>query len=296
MSVVEERNESKTKYRGCRPRSAATCRQVYNEAHFIQYSTNTFSCADPETLQDFVLSIAQGTKSNHLAIRSLFLEMVYDKPDHRNQWEKAVSTCVRKLEALQKVSISIDLRDWYNLPSSVYGDLTSDGKRCRDDLVSAIRGLKRLPLKTATIVISDNGAFQRYLRYGVTRGSIRQRFSLDEKRKWVRYLREYILQPNRWRSSRNSSMTTLPKGLFDQANLLPHRQFSSPVSPAVGYGSALTTEPSTLSPSRIVIPFRWSKRPWLEIVKRINTLMAVKTWTRRGPIAKAQDSKALQEK
>ena len=172
-----------------------SCRQVYNEAHFIPYSTNTFSCTDPKTLQNFVLSIAQGTKSNHLAIRSLFLDMVYDHSDSKSLWKKAISTCVRKLKALQKVSISIDMRNFYSIPS--YGDLTSDGKCCKNDLVSTMRGLKKLPLKTVTMVISDDEAEFYCITYMLTRFWTPYCYSLDQKRKWVRDLREYILQSNR---------------------------------------------------------------------------------------------------
>lgn len=172
-----------------------SCRQVYNEAHVIPYSTNTFSFTGPETLQDFILSIAQATKSNRLAIRSLFLEMVYYGSNHRRRlWRKAVSNCVKKLKAVQKVSISIDLQDWSSPPLFVYGDLTSDGKCCRVDLVSAIRGLKRLPLKTATLVISDNAALQVWIEYGMKWHLTHDRYSLEEKRKWARDLRDYILQ------------------------------------------------------------------------------------------------------
>ncbi|KAM0799975.1 hypothetical protein BDR22DRAFT_963485 [Usnea florida] len=167
-----------------------SCRQVYNEAHFIPYSTNTFSCHEPGTLQSFVLSIAQGTKNNHLAIRSLFLDMVYNGPDDGSLWKKAIATCVRKLKAIQKVNISIDLRDLYCFPS--YGDLTSDGKCGRNDLVTTFRGLKKLPLKTATLVISDNEAWQCDEYYS----NLLHRYSLDEKRDWVRDLKAYILQSN----------------------------------------------------------------------------------------------------
>ena len=85
-----------------------SCRQMYNEAHHIPYASTTFSCVDPITLQSFVLSLAQGSKDNHLAVRSLFLDMVYAKDDHTSLWKTAVATCARQLTALQHVSISVD--------------------------------------------------------------------------------------------------------------------------------------------------------------------------------------------
>lgn len=84
------------------------CRQIYNEAHHIPYSTNTFSCLDPKTLQSFVVSLAQGSKDNHLAVRSLFLEMVSEEYDHFGPWGKALTTCGKHLKALQNVNISMD--------------------------------------------------------------------------------------------------------------------------------------------------------------------------------------------
>lgn len=74
-----------------------------------------------------------------------------------------------------------------------YGDSTSDGKSRRNDLVSTIRGLKRLSLKTAAIVISDDGVEQDCMRQGMTHIWTHERYSLDQKRKWVRDLEKLIL-------------------------------------------------------------------------------------------------------
>ena len=125
-----------------------------------------------------------------MAIRSLFLDTVYDSSDDATLWKEAIATCVRKLKAIQKVNISIDLRNLFCLPS--YGDLTSDGKCGRNDLVTTFRGLKKLPLKTATLVISDNEAWQCDDFYS----NWLRRYSLDEKRDWVRDLKAYVLQSN----------------------------------------------------------------------------------------------------
>ena len=118
--------------------------------------------------------------------------MVYDQTAHWSLWKEAISYCVRKLKALQKVSISLEFRNYHSLP--FYGDSTSIGKSRGNDLVSTICGLKRLPLKTAAIVISDEKAEQDCIRHEMMDFWTHERYSLDQKRKWARDLEKIILQ------------------------------------------------------------------------------------------------------
>lgn len=179
------------------------CRQIYNEAHHIPYSTNTFSCADPETLRSFAIWLARGrTDGNHLAIRSLFLEMIYAESHHEDSWKTAVATCAKQLRALQDVSISIDCRSFYIFyRPMLFSNLVKDGTRFKKNVILTVLALKKLPLKTATMVIGDQAAERMkdsLLRSRMwTDSQVKYRWTLDEKRERARYVREVLLLSKR---------------------------------------------------------------------------------------------------
>ena len=177
-----------------------SCRQVYNEAHHIPYSANTFGCFNPKTLQSFVTSLAQGSKDNQLAVRSLFLEMDFTVESDMSLWKKAVATCAKRLTALQNVSISIDWGSFYLILASrlSFPDADLEKDRLRQ-MISSILTLKKLPLKTATIVISDREAEHCRDHWCNNRDfwinqEDKYRWTLDEKKERARYVREVLLR------------------------------------------------------------------------------------------------------
>ena len=166
------------------------CRQMYNEAHYVPYSTNTFSCVDPVTLQMFIRSLTQGSHENHLAVRSLFLEMVFVRYYH-SRWRKTLKTCAKHLKNLKNVNISLEwnCRFWiYGGGSPANFDVNS--RNWQTPVISDILVLKQLPLESATLVISDD-----YLRWP-QRTSLggSARWTLEEKQEWARYTKDLILK------------------------------------------------------------------------------------------------------
>ena len=140
------------------------CRQMYNEAHHIPYSANTFACADSYTLQKFIRSLSKGSHNNHLAVRSLFLEMVYatlPNPKATACWRKALKTCVSKCKNVKNVNISLDLRCWYWMQGARSpAALEAKGPYLQTPFMSDLFVLKRLPLKSATCVIDDRHIYK----------------------------------------------------------------------------------------------------------------------------------------
>lgn len=173
------------------------CRQIYNEAHHVPYSANTFSCATPDTLQSFILSLAQGNHENHLAVRSLFIEMVFKGTIHHNVWRKALGTCAKYLKNLQNVNISFE----WNCCPWMWGarspaDFERKGRGWQSPLMSDILMLKKLPLKFATFVISDEEighCLKRMSQWWIT-DEAANRWTLAEKQEWARYVKEIILK------------------------------------------------------------------------------------------------------
>ena len=175
------------------------CRQMYNEAHYIPYSANTFACADPSSLQSFILSLSVGGHKNNLAVRSLFLDMVSTTlPEDENAcWRKALSTCVSKCKNVKNVNISLEMQCWYWMHGARSpAEFEAKGPNWQTTFISDIFVLKKLPLKSATFVMNDAN-----MNKGVSLitcvinllGEL-TRWTLEEKREWARYVRELILR------------------------------------------------------------------------------------------------------
>lgn len=173
------------------------CRQIYHETHHIPYSTNTFSFTNPETLQSFAVSLAQGSDGNHLAIRSLFLETVYANSHHVTSWEKATATCAKQLKALRIISISIELRHpcpRFLEPNFVKKDVKcwkKKGVHSKDDVMSSILKLKNSPLQSVTMVVTDQKAFG-----SATFQQSLPRWTLSAKREWAHCAKAILLLRN----------------------------------------------------------------------------------------------------
>ena len=153
-------------------------------------------------LQSFITSLAQGSKDNHLAVRSLFLEINYARWGDVSSWKKAFATCAKQLTAAQNVSIDIN---WYDFSMIALGrrasaDLEKVGAVWKHCLISSLLSLRKMPLKTATIVISDKDAERnREYWYGPAQSrwetfEAAYRWTLDEKKDRARYVREVLLQ------------------------------------------------------------------------------------------------------
>ena len=174
------------------------CRQMYNEAHYIPYSANTFAYADSHTLQSFILSLSKGAHQNHLAVRSLFLEMIYTTlPITNADWSKALNTCVSKCKNVENVNIGLDMRCWYwkevaRSPAA----FEAKGPRWQTPFMSDILVLKELPLKSATCVINDAeiDKGRSLIDALLIAYNDPTRWTLEEKRMWARYVREIILR------------------------------------------------------------------------------------------------------
>ena len=110
-----------------------------------------------------------------MAVRSLFLEMVYKDSINDASWRKAIVACTKQLKMLQNVSISIDWRKWSSILGPQYraelekkglpGKGSVKGMPRIGNVISDVLTLRKLPLKTATMVISDRGTEEKRQAY-----------------------------------------------------------------------------------------------------------------------------------
>lgn len=130
-----------------------------------------------------------------MTVRSLFLEMLYFLDSHIISWGKAVAACAKKLKGLQNISISIDWRYWgWELGPRYHAGTEEETLQWENNVISDILTLKKLPLKTATLVISDCGTEELLGQFNA-QSQLQYRWTLEEKQKWARYVRQVFLEP-----------------------------------------------------------------------------------------------------
>lgn len=89
-----------------------TCRQIYNEARLIPYSTNTFSFNTPRNLRAFIRLLNQRKANVNQVIRSLRIDLAYMNHDLHG-WTQAFKAITRHMTLLERVFVSVDQQsDW----------------------------------------------------------------------------------------------------------------------------------------------------------------------------------------
>lgn len=173
----------------------ATCRQVYNEARHIPYSTNTFGFSKTSILDRFSNHLKTLGSGQHLEIRRVHLDVTARAFNEERLWQVAITQyLIPRLPAVQR--ISINLNQWYH--AGVIGCRTPAEFEARhrsgNYLMSALLELRKLPLSRATFVISDAEILWDR-RAKMSADLIPQyRWTLAEKKVWARYIKDIILQ------------------------------------------------------------------------------------------------------
>ena len=164
-----------------------TCRQIYNEARFIPYSTNTFSFDTPRNLRAFIHLLTQKGANLNQAIRILHINVAttYGNTDLR-AWTQALKAVVQHMTLLEKVYVNLD--QWPTWPT-----ISVDRERYIDAMQPVLNCLAILG-KTSTpsieIIVSDQHLSNKFggsaaLDPGTQAMWAEIRWTLEEKRKWV---------------------------------------------------------------------------------------------------------------
>ncbi len=174
-----------------------SCQQVYNEAKFLPYSTNTFLFDDPLLLQRFLRRLLD--EGFAAAIRKVLMEISFPKEDYVRHWHRAIAMMAEHLSGLQTINLSMD----QGCPVRRYGpyrtalDFAEADEDWWTSTLDSLDQLRVLPLKTATFVISDEGLPCRWLDWHSPRDywfrEQKYRWTLEEKRKWAKGVTETIL-------------------------------------------------------------------------------------------------------
>ncbi|KAM0799971.1 hypothetical protein BDR22DRAFT_272788 [Usnea florida] len=155
------------------------CRQIYNEARYILYSTNTFSFNTARNLRAFINFLVQRHVDVNEAVRSLRADLTYPKTD-TNGWTQAFSAVTQHMTRLKTLYINVD-----QLPSwSTSSDAREKEKSMRP-VFNNLAILGKAAAESTIITLSD-----RYLaQYPHHTIWSTPRWTMDEKRLWVQEVR-----------------------------------------------------------------------------------------------------------
>ena len=161
-----------------------TCRQVYNEARFIPYSTNTFSFATPRNLRAFIHYLTRRSVNVNQAIRSLHIDLAYDNSD-LHAWTQAFKAVVQHMTLLEKVYINLDQR-------STWPSINVDGDRhvFMHRLLNCFAILGKTSTQSIEIIVSDRDLSSKFGRLIAWNPATQAqwaaiRWTVEEKREWV---------------------------------------------------------------------------------------------------------------
>lgn len=173
------------------------CRQLYAEANYQLWTTNTFSFDCPTSFHLFENSMTPAKKTD---LRTLHISFDSHREalarsvirTHINLWQKyLLKSTIRSFRGLRTLHLCFDHH------------LVPDAKHITNDADAVVHNLYRhnedteaflrfrlLDLKTVTVVVSDNGVDE--VPYGVAPSF---RWLSDEKRMYAEELRAQLLDP-----------------------------------------------------------------------------------------------------
>ena len=156
------------------------CRQIYSEARFIPYSTNTFSFDTPGILRAFIHYLNRRGVDVNEAFRSLHLDLS-DFQFTLHGWTRAFKAVIQHMTLLETIYINVDQH-----PLWATSHDAEQKERDMEPLLDCLAILGRIPAKSTTIVVSDQHLSKNQERLVSAPSSfITHRWTMEEKRMWV---------------------------------------------------------------------------------------------------------------
>ena len=129
-----------------------SCRQIYLEANKVPYTNNTFGVYCHDVLERFVK--ARYPNDQHLAIRSLYLEVSITHASSIYAWSDTISkTVLRRLRTVR--CLYLTLTQIYCICSVENCGYEGSEMTRRQGMM--FKKLAKLPLKVVTLVVDDSG-------------------------------------------------------------------------------------------------------------------------------------------
>lgn len=138
----------------------SSCRQIYHEAKYTLYATNTFSFRSPETLRSFMWNVGRGPAANNIAIRNVHLSIGIAVRQDEYTWNKALSLLVKKLPCLTNVCVTVDQNFRWGRPqfgTSGVQRIFTDPATGNNFFLRGILELRKLPLSGLVCIVAKIG-------------------------------------------------------------------------------------------------------------------------------------------
>lgn len=166
-----------------------TCKQIYEEAKLVPYTSNTFSFSRPRSVRAFLVGDQlRGPFINARKIRKAHFELAIRSGFDETAWASAMDVVASEVKSLQRVYVDIDYR-----PSTTFLTQRGYSNPTTNPFVRGLLQLRELPLRTVTIVLSDGEA--RFAGALGLSAYLEQQFrwSMAQKREWVEFMRYKLL-------------------------------------------------------------------------------------------------------
>ena len=155
------------------------CRQIYSEARFTPYSSNTFSFDTPRNLRAFIHYLVRRGVDVNKAFRSLHVDLI-DVKCTLHGWTQAFNAVTQHMTLLDTIYINMD-----QPPLWVTCDDAEQKEKDMKPLLDCFAIIGK-PAKSTTIVVSEQYLSRNpeCLMYAPS-SLITQHSTVEEKRKWV---------------------------------------------------------------------------------------------------------------
>lgn len=171
-----------------------SCRQIYNEAQHIPYTSNTFSFNEPDCMRKFLCFLGASGNSHNLRVRKLHLALSNPYMGLDSKWHTVIRLAVKQLKHLQQINLDLQVsrsllvvfNRWLN------GTASEQEVVSQRTITSAIGELQKLPLQRVTCVIDDT--WDTKLRDSGFLYHARGCWSLADKKKYASFVKDYLLR------------------------------------------------------------------------------------------------------
>jgi hypothetical protein len=166
------------------------CRQIYDEARFIAFSSNTFPFNWSFELREFITHNAKCDDDFNLAIRSLHLHIIaFD-----GGWGPVIELITRHMLHLETINLTIDsVEGWIESLHKDYATTTCRYASLKDDLAV----LASLNLKRLTVVVNNTCDMSLYLSpmpaILATKVCLQWHSRVLAQQEWAREVKEAII-------------------------------------------------------------------------------------------------------
>lgn len=157
------------------------CRQIYNEARFIPYSSNIFSFNTPRNLRAFIHYLVRRGVDVNKAFRSLHVDLI-DVQFTLHGWTQAFNAVTQHMTRLETIYINVDQQPNWSTSANA-----EQKKKAMKPVLDCLAVLGRTPAKSMTIIVGDHFLSRASDATLMSAPShwITDRWTVEEKRLWV---------------------------------------------------------------------------------------------------------------